>query len=652
MERLRSRLENMEKKKAIQICAIGIVMLGLLLVVHYDFEMSGERSYVGDKDNYLGKEIGKGDVYCQTIKSKGNLCRIDEYFNADQKGSKIKIEVTEKKSNEKLYDAVVDTGTLGADGRIEIILNKALASGKKAEIKITGIDGTKGNSIRPLLCKDEKLPNVKINNQESSAYIRTVLKYHSKSKTWCFIFAVMALICVMLLIFSSRVGSMPVERIFFVCAVLFGGMFVSVNPPLQNPDEYYHFQKSIDVSYGNLSPFYLRTDKNIYELTGPKTIMESEEKIIYANTMKSDSYKEELKKMSMREETARVKSTGGFHPFIAYIPQTLGVLLARLLGMNVLNTLYFARMMNVLLYGVLGYWTIKRIPIGKHIIFALALTPIAISQAASASTDGLCNMLAFLFLAYVLDYTFTEREDLGIKDMLPLAGILIGLAFCKYLYAVIGILVFLIPMKKFGNAKNYWKTFGAIVVPLLLLFVLYYGFVAGNLIQNSTYKENVNPGEQLVFAFDNIKFTIQVFKNTVEGRTWYYLEQFNTLGALNFKLGLLIEIVPAFLLVVVLTDNTSEHCLLNTKQKALLSLTGIGIIALVMFSMYLVWTEVGNEIIEGVQARYFIPALPLLFLGFQIRGIENKVQNYTMKVAAASVFCLFLTIVYMARICY
>ena len=107
------------------------------------------------------------------------------------------------------------------------------------------------------------------------------------------------------------------------------------------------------------------------------------------------------------------------------------------------------------------------------------MSPIAISQAASASTDGLCNTLAFLFLAYVLDYTFTEREDLGIKDMLPLAGILIGLAFCKYLYAVIGILVFLIPMKKFGNVKNYWKTFGAIVVPLLLLFVLYYGFVAG-----------------------------------------------------------------------------------------------------------------------------------------------------------------------------
>lgn len=471
-------------------------------------------------------------------------------------------------------------------------------------------------------------------------------------RTGFFICSVIAAVIVLALLFVQKLRTIEVEKIFVVLAVIFGLMFVTLNPPLQNPDEYYHFQKSIDVSYGNLSPFYLHTDKDIYTLTGPKTVMKTKQHDIHQGTHETDEYKEKYAEMSMSEELVQVKSTGGFHPFISYIPQAIAVLFARLFRMNALNTLYLIRIFNAVIYAVLGYFAIKNIPYGKNILLTVALTPICISQAASASTDGICNMLCFLFLSLTMKYCLEERKGLlGVKDMAPLAVILLLLAFYKYLYIVIGLLVFLIPMEKFGGKKRYFKTFAMVVIPLALIFVVYYTYVTGNLIHTSTYNEGVSPGEQIEWMLHNPRLAIGAFENTFDNHVLMYVEQFNTLGSLNFKLGNLIWAVPVWLIIVAFTD-VEAKVRLRTRQKILLLFTGILTVLLVMLSMFLVWTKVGQLIIEGVQARYFVPALPILFFGFQLKGIRNETKGYSAKVAAVTTFWLMNAIFYMSSNAY
>ncbi len=469
-------------------------------------------------------------------------------------------------------------------------------------------------------------------------------KGRSGFRTGFFICSVIAAIMVLALFFVQRMRKIEIEKIFVVLALFFGLVFVNLNPPLQNPDEYYHFQKSIDVSYGNFSPFYLHTDQDIYKLTGPKTVMETKWHEIYQGTHETDDYKDKYAAMSMSEETVQVKSTGGFHPFISYIPQAIAVLFARLFRMNALNTLYLVRAFNAIIYAIMGYFAIKMIPYGKNILLALALSPICVSQAASASTDGVCNMLCFLFLALAMKYSLEERKGLlGVKDMAPFAVILLLLAFYKYLYIVIGLLVFLIPMEKFGGKKKYFKTFAMVVIPLAVLFVIYYTYVTGNLIHTSTYNEGVDPGKQIAWILANPRMAIGAYENTFERLVIMWMEQFNILGSLNFRLGILTWTVPAWLLFVAVTD-VNPKLRLRTRKKILLLFTGILTVLLVMLSMFLVWTKVGQLLIEGVQPRYFVPALPLLFLGFQLKGIRNETKGYGAKVAAVTVFWLMYAI--------
>lgn len=642
--------QNADKKRVIQIVVMTFFLIGLLFFVRHDFDTSGETIYEGNEYNIDGKSLTNEVTYVQNIVSKGTLQQIDILLEKEQKGE-VFVQVVNCENNKVLFEGLTNVSNGEKKNRIEIPLEQDVLVAEQVRLILRGMETTDQDAVVPVLCRDGRLEKASVEGVEADGYLAVSLHYAKNFRVGYFLMALLALICIMILLFLPYMQRRSPEKIFAFLAIIFGIAFVFINPPLQNPDEYYHFQKSIDVSYGNLSPFYLRTDKDIYTLTGPEAIMDSKQFTIYEYTMDSDLYKKKLENMSMHENLISVKSTGGFHPFVGYIPQAIAVLLARLMHLNVLYTMYLVRAINAILYAILVSWSIKKIPIGKNILMALSLTPIAISQAASASTDGLCNALVFLLLAFILDYSFTKEKELGIREVIPLALILLLLAFCKYLYAVAGVLVFLIPKEKFGTTKKYWKTFLVVAVPLAVLLVAYYSFVAGNLIETTTYNKGVNPGKQLSFAITHIKHIVLVFLNTINNMIPIYVEQFNTLGALNYKLGILIPVVPIFLTGVFLTD-VSEEYQISFKQRIILLITGIGIILLVMFSMYLVWSKVGAGIIEGVQARYFIPALPLLFLGLQIPHIRNENKNYTAKVASFSVLWLFLAIVYMTKMCY
>lgn len=257
-------------------------------------------------------------------------------------------------------------------------------------------------------------------------------------------------------------------------------------------------------------------------------------------------------------------------------------------------------------------------------------------------------MLCFLFLALAMKYSLEERKGLlGVKEMAPFAVILLLLAFYKYLYVVIGLLVFLIPMEKFGGKKKYFRTFAIVVIPLAILFLIYYTYVTGNLIHTSTYNEGVDPGKQIEWILANPRLAIGAYENTFDRLVIMWIEQFNIVGSLNFSLGILTWVVPAWLIIVAFTD-VNPKMQLRIRKKILLLFTGILTVLLVMLSMFLVWTKVGQLLIEGVQPRYFVPALPLLFLGFQLNGIRNETKGYSAKVAAVTTFWLMNAIFYMS----
>lgn len=62
----------------------------------------------------------------------------------------------------------------------------------------------------------------------------------------------------------------------------------------------------------------------------------------------------------------------------------------------------------------------------------------------------------------------------------------------------------------------------------------------------------------------------------------------------------------------------------------------LSVVFLAMTSMFLGWTSITRNLIEGVQGRYFIPVLPLLAMPMAINKIRipDSIMNYVVIFAA------------------
>ncbi len=648
-------------RETVQKAAVFVVLAVVMVIASMNFKATFQKSWSGGKKNVVGEAIKAGDVVRQDFKAVQDINKITFVVQptGEEASANIRVQVINNTRDESVvYDEVISTSSVkrwqewSIPVNIEGVNPEESSNGDSMTLVITGVDGTEENSIAPVIATSvsDRL-ELKINGKKQDGRMVITLTYFTSFNLGYYLCAILLMGAAYLLLFGKRMKNWKPQQCFLLIAVMAGTVFVSLDPPLQVPDELYHFQKSVDVSYGNLSPFVLTTNDSIYKLTGPKDIMDLEKHEIYEYTLQSDKEKGKLRGLSMDGEVKTVDSSGGFHPFIGYIPQAIGILFARLFHFNVLHALYLARFFNLLAYVFLTYFAIKWIPFGKHTLMALACTPICIAQAASVSSDAVCNGAAFLLVGLIFYYAFAYKGELGFKHMAGVAGLILVLAFVKYLYAVLAVLVFLIPKEKFGSKKKYWTTFLEIVVPLAVIFVIYYMFIGNYLVNQEPAKDGVNALEQIKYSIRHPKTLLVTYILTFDSLALTYVSQFNTLGCLNFRLGVLIVFVPLFLLYTAVTD-TREPYGMNRKQKVFTGLTGIAIVLLVMYSMYMVWTPVGSMLMDGVQARYFIPALPLLLLLVRSKRITADIGNYTGKISFVSMMCLWAAVCYMVRMCY
>lgn len=140
---------------------------------------------------------------------------------------------------------------------------------------------------------------------------------------------------------------------------------------------------------------------------------------------------------------------------VVYLPQVVGVGIARVLNLPPLWLVYGGRFCALVLFVWLVYRAIRMTPICPWGFAVLALLPAMIYQAASLSADSTTNALLFFFAALVFRYAF-YKPTVARRDIFALfaLGVLIGL--CKSVYVLATGLVFLIPPSKFGGRKKFW----------------------------------------------------------------------------------------------------------------------------------------------------------------------------------------------------
>lgn len=104
--------------------------------------------------------------------------------------------------------------------------------------------------------------------------------------------------------------------------------------------------------------------------------------------------------------------------------------------------LYLARIFNLILYIILGYYALKTIPILKPCVFLILLMPMNLSLGAAVSSDAALILMPVLFFA-VLIKLYLEKQDINYKYCIILTLFSLFFALTKqYIFMSFFILYF------------------------------------------------------------------------------------------------------------------------------------------------------------------------------------------------------------------
>lgn len=403
---------------------------------------------------------------------------------------------------------------------------------------------------------------------------------------------------------------MKIENIFLMVVPFVAILFIVTMPTFKNHDEYYHWLKAYEVSTGHLMTPIKDGVQGSLMPGGTSEIFAYGTKFGYKNI--PDKLKIHLDK---ENEGILNPDTAAVYSFVPYIPQAIGIFIGRLVTDNAYLITYAGRIINMLVAIFMLYLAIKIMPFGKKILLIPAMIPIAIEGFTSLSPDAMTISMSFLYIAYIFKLAFGKNEKVELKEKIILLIMSIIVALCKIVYLPLVGLILIIPKDKFKNANNKNKIFDFFIIAGLATIVnLTWLAIAGRYLSNFNGADSKikvllalqNPIEYIQSILYTINFKGSDYLLTLFGRDLGW-EEFVKLYA----------IVPyVFIAIYLFTAITDDELKDKLKKYQLIWITLIvlAVIVLVFTSLYVQWSTIGADFIQGVQGRYFLPILPLVMI--------------------------------------
>lgn len=430
-----------------------------------------------------------------------------------------------------------------------------------------------------------------------------------------------------------------IENAYIVLATFFGIAMLFLIPPFNVPDEGAHFIKSFETSYIN------NNDGGYSHL--PKSIEDFFYKYVQGSHDGSTKYngKNYLSdflqngEYDIRSENVKSYTNTKFLSVVPYIPSIITIAIGRLINLSPLLLVVIGKFTNLLITITLCYVALKKIPCFKKVLFVIALFPIFLHQAAAINMDWLTNLSSLLIVTCVFYYRQTEKE-IGNKDIALMSLIAIILAYCKFGYFPILLMVLLIPNDKFKTKKCaiIFKTL-FIIVPSLLSYL-----------QNSSLGiSNDSPYYHIEYALSHPFSAMKVYFATAFERMPLDIFRglFDGFGVSTQWHSSLVMYVLIALYVLLIASSGNGEKQFNWKERTLMLILSFLMICIIYSAMFFGWTYFGAPTIDGLQPRYFIPPVILIYLAITNNAIKLDIKNkniiYSFSMIAIYLLC-FLTI--------
>lgn len=443
---------------------------------------------------------------------------------------------------------------------------------------------------------------------------------------------------------------MKIEKLFLVIIIPLGIIYTLLIPPGMVPDEWVHMQND----------FSLASQLTGKEINGKCTVREAEKELLFQNVITPSNeyynyiYSNTISISSNNDYVSTDINSYRLNQLFGYFPSVIGIIVARLFNLGAVTTVYVGRLFNFIFYTLLTYQAIKKIPFGKVLLFAITMLPMSCHQMFSLSYDAVINSASFLCVAYGLFFVY-QSDEVKPKDVLVYGvSALLLLANKGSAYAFIIVIPILAKYFNPNGDKIAKKTkiivFLIVIVSILLLNYRSFTSNSTSAIQSVSGDGIVpwsgTPSYTLSGLLGDISGSINLFINTLIQKGWWY-----TSTAIGSELGWLNIIIPnwiinswvGILVISAITEKSNKE-VVTYEHKMLYFLISLGTILLVMLAMALAWTPAGYGVIEGVQGRYFIPIIFLLFICLQNSKIylkENMVKILLVIIPMMSVISIY-----------
>lgn len=397
------------------------------------------------------------------------------------------------------------------------------------------------------------------------------------------------------------------EYIFVFIAFFWGVALVFIIPPLQVPDEGAHLIRAWGVSSLKLNcdnKSRIETPQNIGDL------------LVTLNHQKIDSGiypdSETRKRLDEKIDTRKDKYFSQFCAYspLSYVPQSLGIIAARVFDSSVLKTIQFGRITNLLISILLIFWAIRLMPFGKVIFLFTGLLPMAMQQFSSLSGDAFHFSGLLFFSALLLN--FSQKEKLKEWHLVILTVSSVVFVHTKPGYIGLLLLFLLLRRHQFRFKKNHLFFLGIVLIANIIM-----AFALVSYVDTKNFprpNEFVSPEKQIALIKNHPTVFISAISQELEKNSVTYLtEMIGQLGPLSVALPAFLYLLILFSLMFLLTSN-QERVALTVFQRLILFSSSAIVIFSIFFSEYIFWTAPGLNNIGGIQGRYFIPVFPLIIL--------------------------------------
>ena len=397
-----------------------------------------------------------------------------------------------------------------------------------------------------------------------------------------------------------------IEFAFALIALFWGIILVFLIPPLQVPDEGSHF-----IRAWGISTLQWRCDEKL-RVEAPQNIGNlavnlDEQKINSGIYPDSETQKYLDEKIDSHKD--KYCSQFCLYSPISHVPQSLGIVAARILDSSALQTLYLGRITNLLISILLIFWAIRLAPFGKIVFLFTGLLPMTMQQFSSLSGDAL-NFSGILFFS-ALALNLSQKENLRGWQLAGFAVSSLAFIHTKPGYAGILLLFLLLRPYQFPSRMKYAAFLGIVFAANIII-----AFTLANSADTENYlrPDQVSPEKQIALMKENPTTFFSAVGHELEKNSIVYLTgMIGRLGLLSVKLPAFLHLLIPFALIIFLTSSR-EKVVLTAFQRLILFSSSALVIISVFLLEYIFWTVPGQDSIDGIQGRYFVPVAPLLIL--------------------------------------